>query len=107
MGERSVCQIQNIMSIGTEELQRLHYDRIGKEYESHYGDLWSRQYRDRFINEPMFEGIELSGKKVLEAMCGNGQTTEYLLAKGAEVTGLDIAATEVGSFRERFGNCDV
>lgn len=95
------------MSLGTEELQRLHYNKIGREYETHYGDVCSREYRDRFMNEPMFEGIQLSGQKVLEAMCGNGQTTDFLLSKGADVTGLDIAPTEVDSFRERFPGCEV
>jgi SAM-dependent methyltransferase len=93
--------------MGTEELQKLHYDRIGTKYESHYGDLCSRQYRDQFIKEPMFEGVELSSKNVLEAMSGNGQTTEYLLSKGAKVTGLDISTAECDSFRDRFPNCEV
>jgi 2-polyprenyl-3-methyl-5-hydroxy-6-metoxy-1,4-benzoquinol methylase len=92
--------------MGTEELQKVHYDRIGTEYESHYGDQCSRQYRERFINQPMFEGIELSGMNVLEAMCGSGQTTEYLLSKGAVVTGLDISPAEIDSFRGRWPDCN-
>ncbi|HEY6122505.1 MAG TPA: class I SAM-dependent methyltransferase [Pyrinomonadaceae bacterium] len=94
-----------IESTGTEHLQKLHYDKIGKEYESHYGDPCSRQYRERFIHEPMFAGLELRGLDVLEAMCGNGQTTEFLLSKGARVTGLDISATEIGSFKQRWPDC--
>jgi hypothetical protein len=35
-------------SMGTEQLQKLHYDRIGTEYESHYGDAGSQRYRERF-----------------------------------------------------------
>ncbi len=93
----------SVMNI--EEIQKLHYDRIGAQYESHYGDACSREYRERFIDEPMFQGIDLSGKDVLEAMCGNGQTTEYLLSKGARVTGLDISTAEIDSFRVRFPNC--
>lgn len=89
-----------------EEIQKLHYDRIGAQYESHYGDACSREYRERFIDAPMFQGIDLSGKHVLEAMCGNGQTTEYLLSKGAKVTGLDISTAEIDSFRDRFPNCE-
>ena len=90
-----------VQSVTVEQLQRLHYDRIGSEYESHYGDACSRQYRERFINEPMFAGIHLRGLDVLEAMCGSGQTTEFLLAKGARVTGLDISTYEIDSFQRR------
>ena len=92
--------------MGTEELQKLHYDRIGTDYESHYGDHCSRQYRERFIHQPMFAGIELSGMRVLEAMCGNGQTTEFLLSQGAKVTGLDISPTEIDSFKQRWPNSE-
>jgi SAM-dependent methyltransferase len=94
------------LAMNVEQIQRLHYDRIGAQYESHYGDVCSRQYRDRFIHLPMFEGLNLRGMNVLEAMCGNGQTTEFLLSKGARVTGLDISPTEMGSFRQRWPNCE-
>ena len=103
---RPALEYPIIDSMGTEELQKVHYDRIGTEYESHYGDQCSRQYRERFINQPMFEGIELSGMSVLEAMCGNGQTTEYLLSKGAVVTGLDISPAEIDSFKQRWPSCE-
>ena len=103
---RAALEYSIMDSMGTEELQKVHYDRIGTEYESHYGDQCSRQYRERFINQPMFEGIELSGMIVLEAMCGNGQTTEYLLSKGAVVTGLDISPAEIDSFRRRWPDCN-
>src|SRR5712692_4960538 len=81
----------SMSSPGIEELQELHYDRISPQYELHYGDPCSQEYRDRFINQPMFAGIDLHGLDVLEAMCSNGQTTEFLLSRGARVTGLDIS----------------
>jgi 2-polyprenyl-3-methyl-5-hydroxy-6-metoxy-1,4-benzoquinol methylase len=65
--------------LGAAELQQQqHYDEIAAAYEAHYSDEWSVEYRRRFIYEPMFAGIELSGMKVLDAMCGSGQTTSYL-----------------------------
>ena len=84
------------------QLQKAHYDSIAEEYESHYGDFYSRQYRSRFINEPLFTGIELEGRNVLEAMCGSGHTTEYLLSKGARVTGLDISSGEMAFFKKNW-----
>lgn len=102
---RRALEYPVIGSMGAEQLQKLHYDRIGSEYESHYGDPCSGQYRDKFIHQPMFEGLDLRGMNVLEAMCGTGQTTEFLLSQGAKVTGLDISPTEIDSFKQRWPNC--
>ena len=77
----------------SEELQRHHYDAIASEYERHYGDPWSQGYRWRFMNEPMLEGLGLSGVEVVDALCGSGETTGYLLQRGARVTGVDISRT--------------
>src|SRR5713101_3331304 len=99
----------SMSSPGIEELQELHYDRISPQYELHYGDPCSQEYRDRFINQPMFAGIDLHGLDVLEAMCGNGQTTEFLLSRGARVTGLDISTAEIDSidsFQQRWPGSD-
>ncbi len=89
-----------------EKLQQDHYDHIAAEYESHYGDAPSVEYRRRFIYEPMFEGLNLSGLHVLDAMCGGGQTTEYLLSQGAHVTGLDISNEVIDSFKSRWTSCE-
>jgi len=94
------------MSTNAVEMQRDHYDRIAGQYHDHYGDFYSRQYRLRFIDEPLFEGMELEGKNVLEAMCGGGHTTEYLLSRGAHVTGLDVSNEEMTYFRQCWPECD-
>jgi SAM-dependent methyltransferase len=90
----------------SEQLQQDHYDEIAADYEAHYSDVWSLEYRRKFIYEPMFEGIDLSGMKVLDAMCGSGQTTEYLLSRGALVTGLDLSNEVISSFKSRWTDCD-
>lgn len=91
--------------LGVSEIQQQeHYDNIAAEYEEHYSDEWSVEYRRRFIYEPMFAGLNLKGMRVLDAMCGSGQTTEYLLSKGAEVTGLDISNEVIDTFRGRWTN---
>lgn len=89
----------------SEALQQEHYDEIAVEYEAHYSDVYSSEYRKQFIYEPLFEGFSLSGMTVLDAMCGSGQTTEYLLSRNAEVTGLDISEEVMDSFRARWPNC--
>lgn len=93
--------------LDAENLQKHHYNSIASKYRAHYGDKWSQRYRHKFINEPMLGNINLSGMEVLDAMCGSGETTEYLLSKGARVTGLDISEEEIRHFKERFPNCKV
>lgn len=85
--------------------QRAHYNRIAADYEVHYDDPWSRRYRDQFIDRPMLDGLDLRGRQVLEAMCGSGLTTPALLARGAEVTGLDISEACIESFQRRWPLC--
>jgi len=87
------------------ELQQLrHYNNIAADYDAHYSDEWSVEYRRRFIYEPMFSGLNLNGMHVLDAMCGSGQTTAYLLARGAHVTGLDISKEVIEKFQARWTN---
>ena len=90
----------------SENLQKEHYARIGSEYAKHYGDPWSQRYRRQFINEPMLEGLDLSARCVLDAMCGSGETTRYLLERGARVTGVDISQKEIRQFTTAFPGCD-
>jgi SAM-dependent methyltransferase len=85
----------------SDELQRVHYDRIAADYHAHYSDRWSLEYRRRFINEPLSEGVELAGRQVLDAMCGSGQMTAYLVERGAAVTGLDISPEVTRQFAEQ------
>ncbi len=88
-----------------EREQSAHYDRIQDEYEAHYDDASSQRYRRRFLYEPLFSGIDLAGKRVLEAMSGSGQVTGFLRERGARVTALDISSRAVASFRERWPEC--
>ena len=88
-----------------EQTQKTYYDRLYSLYESHCGDTWSQKYRYRFINSFLFKDIGLYRSNVLEAMCGNGLTTQYLISHGAIVTGLDISEKAIGSFKKRWPDC--
>lgn len=85
----------------SERQQEKHYNTIAVDYETHYSDASSCEYRRRFIYEPLFAGVDLSGLKVLDAMCGSGQVTDFLLTRGADVTGIDISSEAIESFRSR------
>jgi len=89
-----------------EDLQREYYNRLLDRYEAHYDDPTSQAYRRKYIFDPLFEHIQFTGKSVLEAMCGSGPTTAYLLERGAVVTGLDVSDSAIDSFRSRWPDCD-
>jgi len=92
--------------IDPEQAQREHYNRIAAAYEAHYDDPSSRLYRARFIEGPMLDGIDLAGRRVLEAMCVSGTSTAALLERKAKVTGLDISEACMEGFRRRWPDCE-
>lgn len=102
-------QLQNFTTPipNTETIQKLHYERIAKDYDVHYNDEYSQRYMKKFVFDPMFKGIDVKNKSVLEAMCGGGQTTKYLLERQAKVTGLDISPQQTSNFKRRHQSADV
>lgn len=85
--------------------QAAHYDRILSDYDRHYYDVHSTRYRERFILEPLLEGIDLRGQRVADLASGSGHTSAYLLARfpGIEVTGFDVSAEACAGYRRRVG----
>ena len=100
-------QTTSVALPNSEILQQLHYEIIGEDYDAHYNDVHSRSYMRQFAFEPMFRGIDLSGMSVLEAMCGGGQATNYLMERKAHVTGLDISPRQTANFLKRHPNASV
>jgi len=90
----------------SEAAQRDHYNRIAEMFERHYDDPSTQRYRDRFIDGPMLQGLDLRGRRVMEAMCGGGFTTRALLQRGAVVTGLDISPACIAAFHRRWPQCE-
>ncbi len=58
-----------------------------------------REVLERALREA---GMDPAGKQVLDVGCGTGFFTAHYLARGAVVTGLDIAPTSVERLRARF-----
>ena len=94
-----------ILTTDFQTKQARHFDNMAGLYESHYSDKFSNLYRERFINRPLLEGVDLKNKKVLELMCGSGGITRYLIEQKAIVTGLDISQELINIFREKW-SCD-
>ncbi len=94
-------QVTDDSSLQAVEKQRLRYDSEMQDHRSHYEDQWTQRYRDLFYRAH-FSEFDLEGKQVLDAMCAWGIETEYLLSRGAVVTGLDISAENAEAYVERF-----
>ncbi len=89
----------------TEARQCAHYNRILADYEAHYGDYWSNVYRKRFLYDPMYQGVNLRGRRILDAMCGSGQVTGDLIERGARICGLDVSDQAIASYHRRYPDC--
>jgi SAM-dependent methyltransferase len=89
------------LGLTSELLQQAHYERIARDYDAHYNDTYSQRYMNKFVFDFMFKDIDVADFEVLEAMCGGGQTTEYLLDRRATVTGLDISPQQTDHFEKR------
>jgi SAM-dependent methyltransferase len=81
------------------------YDAIHDDYSRHLYDDRSTQYRDRFINAPLFAGIDLDGKRLAEVMCGDGPATTFAKRTSATVAceGYDISARACDAYRQQTG----
>jgi SAM-dependent methyltransferase len=97
---------EHSLLIDTQELQKQHYNKIVGKYAMHYGDPTSQAYRERFIHSILFKGIDFSGKRVLEGMCGYGVFAKTLVPLGASVTGVDISEEAIALFRDRWPQCE-
>jgi 2-polyprenyl-3-methyl-5-hydroxy-6-metoxy-1,4-benzoquinol methylase len=72
------------------------YNRIAKDWDKdHRIDTWWIAGTDKFVS------FLKKGDAVLDAGCGGGVKSEYLVAKGLQVLGIDFSEAMVGIARER------
>lgn len=90
----------------SEKGQKEYYDKIAAKYDRYHTNPYAVKYRYTCYGR-MFQGIDFKGLKVLDAMCGGGDVTEYLLQKGASVTGLDISESFCKIYKARFKDCNI
>lgn len=85
--------------------QRLHYERIHDEYETHYYDATSMAFRRRFIYDIMFRGLDLNGMDVADLAAGSGHNSCALRERfpQAKVAGFDISSSACESYRRVVG----
>lgn len=89
-----------------ENIQKAHYEAMHDEYEQHYYDDTSLEYRRRFIFGPALHGIDLAGKRVADIACGSGWNTLLLkeVFPTAQFEGFDISARACADYRTNTGS---
>lgn len=86
--------------------QKKHYNNIIDNYDDHYYDEWSMDYRRTFIYDPLWKDIDLNGCDVADLACGSGYNTNALLERfpTARPVGFDIATTACERYRTNTGH---
>jgi len=90
----------------SEKGQKEYYDKIASEYDRYHTNPHALKYRYSCYDQ-MLGDIDFKGLMVLDAMCGGGDVTSYLVKKGAIVTGLDISKPFCRIYKGRFKDCDI
>ncbi|HEY8164996.1 MAG TPA: class I SAM-dependent methyltransferase [Gemmatimonadaceae bacterium] len=74
--------------------QEQHYERVHDDYERHYYDSSSMAFRNQFVYDIMFDGIDLNGKVVADVASGSGHNSLAVLQRfpRAKIIGFDISS---------------
>jgi SAM-dependent methyltransferase len=93
------------MPVPPSDRQALHYDRIIDDYDRHYYDDQSSDYRRTFILEPLLKGLNLEGKRVADLASGSGHTSLYLKQRypTVEIEGFDISPEAASRYSSQTG----
>ncbi|MDR1266810.1 MAG: class I SAM-dependent methyltransferase [Holosporales bacterium] len=85
--------------------QKEHFEKIHDLYTTHYHDATSARFREEFVYEPLFKGMDLNGKDVLECASGGGANTLALLKRfpKARFCGCDISEAACSDYRAETG----
>jgi SAM-dependent methyltransferase len=85
--------------------QKVHYETIHDEYQAHYFDAESMSFRDRFVYNPMFSGIDLTGKDVADLAAGSGYNSVWVSEHfpSARLCGFDISEKACEAYRRNTG----
>ncbi len=85
-----------------ERLQKEHYEEVAPTYVRYLQNEHAEKYRRSILNLA-FNDVDVTGKKVLDAMCGGGELSSYFVSRGADVIGADISENFCRIYGERFG----
>lgn len=80
----------------------LYFEHLGDDFER-FMDDYDVIRRIELIFSNLLPGVSLEGKKVLEVGCGTGRISRQILARGADLTVLDIGETLVQKVSQELG----
>lgn len=85
--------------------QQAHFETLHGVYERHQYHPSVMAYRQKFIYEPMFRGLDLNGARVVELCSGSGHNSHYLKNRfpGASISGVDISRAACADYEKRVG----
>jgi len=89
------------------DLQKKHYEKIHDDYEQSYYDASSMAFRQKFVYDVMFQGLDLNNKNVADLAAGSGFNSLALIERypQAKITGFDISSKACTAYRNNTG-CD-
>lgn len=85
-----------------ENVQKIHYETIHDDYVKHYYDSTSMSYREKFLYNYLFKGINLNDKQVADLACGSGYNSLYLKKyfPKAQLFGFDISRSACDDYEK-------
>jgi SAM-dependent methyltransferase len=88
------------------EKQKHHYETIHDDYERHYYDGSSIKFRQRFIYDVIFNGLDLNNKDVADLASGSGHNSLAVLERypQARITGFDISSKACAAYQRNVGS---
>lgn len=82
---------------GADAYQAEHADFLGGPDQARF--IWGPEGLDEALAQLLGPTAELAGRRVLEVGCGAAQCSRWLAGQGANVVGVDIAASQLGYAR--------
>lgn len=89
-----------------EQTQKTYYNAIAGAYDRHFYNRHVLNYRHGLYRWILGD-LDLTGMRVLDALCGGGENTAYFIDRAASVEGVDISDEQCRIYAERFPNCKV
>lgn len=86
--------------------QKIYYNKIANTYDQHYSDRYALKYRHDLYKK-ILSSINLENLKTLDAMCGGGVATGFLLKHKAIVYGIDLSEEQCRICSERYPYCEI
>jgi SAM-dependent methyltransferase len=85
--------------------QKAHYERIHAAYAAHYYDAESMSFRQEFVYDVVFEGLDLNGKDVADLAAGSGYNSLWVTNRFPEARpcGFDISEKACAAYRDLLG----